>query len=77
MLYLLFQRSLDEKGNLLWIDRFSPFKGAVGAAPNSLQNGSHLLLNDVLTDLFMIRFETGKVLFIEEMAERSMADIMQ
>jgi hypothetical protein len=31
----------------------------------------------MLADLLMIRFESRKILFVEEMAERSMADIMQ
>jgi hypothetical protein len=47
------------------------------APPNSFQDCRNLFLDNVLTDLLMVGSESGKILFIEEMAEGSMSDIMQ
>jgi hypothetical protein len=74
---LFLQRSLDEKGDLLGVDRFSSLEGPMGAATDPLQNGRDFLSNDMLTDLLMVGFEMGEVLFIEKVAERPMANIME
>ena len=77
LLLLPLQRPLDEKGHLLWVDGFSFFKRAMGTTPNSLQDRRNFFPDDVLTDLLMIGFETGKILLIKKVAERSVTDIMQ
>ena len=47
------------------------------APPDSLQEGRNFFPDDVLADLLMIRFESRKILFIEEMTEGSVADVMK
>jgi hypothetical protein len=47
------------------------------APPDSLQEGRHFFPDDVLADLLVIRFESRKILLIEEMTERSVADVMK
>ena len=47
------------------------------APPDSLQHGRNFLPDDVLADLFMVRFESRKILFVEKMTEGSMTDVME
>jgi hypothetical protein len=47
------------------------------APPDSPQEGRNFFPDDVLADLLMIRFESRKILFVEEMTERSVADVME
>ena len=71
------QGLLDEESNLFWIDHLFFLKGTMRAPPNSLQNWRNFFSDNVLADLLMIGSESGKILFIEEMAEGSVPDIMQ
>jgi hypothetical protein len=71
------QGFLDEEGDLFWIEDLSFFERTMRAPPNSFQNYRNLFLDNVLADLLMVGSESGKILFIEEMAEGSVPDIMQ
>jgi hypothetical protein len=71
------QRPFDEERHVLWIDGFPFLEGAMRAPSDSLQEGKKFFPNDVLADLLMIRFESRKILFVEEMTEGSVADVME
>lgn len=71
------QRPFDEERHVLWIDGFPFLQGTVGAPPNPLQDGRNFFPDDVLADLLVVRIESRKVLFVEKMAEGSVADIME
>jgi hypothetical protein len=73
----LLSRPLDEECNLFRIEGFCLFKCPMGTSSNSLQCMRNLFPNDLLTNLFMIGTESGKILLIKKMAERSMSDIME
>jgi hypothetical protein len=47
------------------------------APSDSLEEGRNFFPDDVLADLLMIRFESRKILFVEEMTEGSVADVME
>jgi len=70
-------RPLNKKGHLFRIEGFSSLEWPVGASPNSLQNGRHPFLDDMLADFLMVGLESGEILFVKKMAERAVTDIMQ
>jgi hypothetical protein len=78
MFSILFpQGPLDEERHVLWIDGFSFLQGTVGAPLDPFQDGRNFFPDDVLADLLVVRFESRKILFVEKMAEGSVADIME
>ena len=74
---LSLQGLLDKEGNLFWIENLFFLEGTMRAPPNSLQNWRNLFPDKVLPDFLMIGSKSGKILFIEEMAEWSVSDIVQ
>jgi hypothetical protein len=71
------QWPFDQERHVLWINGFSFFQGTMGAPLNPLQDGRNFFPDDMLAYLLMVRFESRKILFVEKMAERSVADIME
>jgi hypothetical protein len=69
--------SLDEERYVLRVDGFPLFEATVRTLPNSLQDGRNFFPDDVLADLLMVRFESRKILFVEEMAEGTVPDVME
>jgi hypothetical protein len=69
--------SLDEERYVLRVDGFPLFEATVRTLPNSLHDGRNFFPDDVLADLLMVRFESRKILFVEEMAEGTVPDVME
>jgi hypothetical protein len=78
MLFLpLFQGSFDEKGDVFGMGDLSLFKRALRTSLDPLEDGRQSLPDDMLTNPFMVGLESGEVLFVKEMAERTMPHIVQ
>jgi len=71
------QRPLNEERHMLRVDGFPFLQGTMRAPPDSLQEGRNFFPDDMLADLLMIRFESRKILLVEEMTEGSVADVME
>lgn len=70
-------RAGNDKGHLPGVELFARFKLAVGAAPHAAQQIAEFIDNDLRAEDFVREIELAQVVFVEEMAERAMADIVQ
>src|SRR5689334_6144969 len=62
--------------NLVGIQFFARGEGAGRAPANFSNNGPQVLTNDDLSKLFVREMKAMEVVLVEEMAKRTMADIM-
>ena len=67
----------DEEDDLLGIERFVVGEPAVRIAANAAEQFGELAADDLAAEDFVVQPVVGQIMLVEEMAERSVADIVQ
>ena len=67
----------DERGDLLGIERFAGLQAAMGIAADPREQAGQVAADDLAAQGFVGQTVIGQVVLIEEVAERSVADVVQ
>ena len=70
-------RSANKPRNLPWIQFLQRLQPAIGVSANSADDFAEFMLDNVCSDIFMRQIELFEIMIIEEMAERTMTNVMQ